>query len=674
MVLPSACSGGSDGDSDAALAADARAMDGGSDAGAARILEMDPASHDFGDAPVGGTSATLVVTVSNPGSGASGPLELAVPADFAVSDDACSGHILAGGTSCTFSLAFVPAAEGHVSDSVRATASPGGTATMAVEGQGQPPGALVITPTSHDFGLVELGDASSATPTTFTVANGGAGPSGAVNLVLGGSQAASFAITGGSCAGTILAAGSSCQVEVTFVPDADGRRSASLSAQASPGGTAVASLVGRARTPARLILGPDPVAFGLVEVGTDSPTVAFMVTNSGEEGTGALSVALSGAGYALTADACSGQALEGHASCALSLRLHPTTLGDAPGTLTVSASPGGSDTSMLSATAVTPAQVVVSPESVDLGSALVGSAGGDRTMTVSNQGGLPTGPLTVSSSGDTSDLQMVSSTCPTTLAAGASCAVVVRLVPTSRGDKHLTLTASASPGGSDDSQLFGSALAPALLSIEPDSHDYGVVVVGASSSSLGELFTVTNTGDVASGPASLSLGNSDADDFAIVTSSCDGILAPGATCTARVRFAPQSPGAKVASVEVTASPGGTALAELKGTGLAASQLKLSPASHDFGAVMSGMSSATFDFLLENLGSQSADSLAISLDGSGATQFTIDGGSCGAQLAAGASCIITVRFTPDSTGSKNAALVVMANPGGVAISGLLGLAN
>jgi hypothetical protein len=63
-----------------------------------------------------------------------------------------------------------------------------------------------------------------------------------------------------------------------------------------------------------------------------------------------------------------------------------------------------------------------------------------------------------------------------------------------------------------------------------------------------------------------------------------------------------------------------------------------------------------------------------LEGSGATQFTIDGGSCGAQLAAGASCIITVRFTPDSTGSKNAALVVMANPGGVAISGLLGLAN
>jgi hypothetical protein len=89
--------------------------------------------------------------------------------------------------------------------------------------------------------------------------------------------------------------------------------------------------------------------------------------------------------------------------------------------------------------------------------------------------------------------------------------------------------------------------------------------VTSGSSSSPTAFTVTNTGSVPSGVLTPSLGASV--DFVFgSTNTCTGTLAPGAHCEVDVSFAPSGGGAKTASLQVSATPGGQAVARLSGSG------------------------------------------------------------------------------------------------------------
>ena len=88
---------------------------------------------------------------------------------------------------------------------------------------------ISITPTSHDFGNVNIGNIS--TPQTFTISN-----TGTANLINGtneitGTNTTSFFIDTGddSCSAQIIAPLGDCDVAVTFSPDTVGTITASLS-------------------------------------------------------------------------------------------------------------------------------------------------------------------------------------------------------------------------------------------------------------------------------------------------------------------------------------------------------------------------------------------------------------------------------------------------------------
>jgi N-acetylneuraminic acid mutarotase len=85
---------------------------------------------------------------------------------------------------------------------------------------------------------------------------------------------------------------------------------------------------------------------------------------------------------------------------------------------------------------------------------------------------------------------------------------------------------------------------------------------------------------------------------------------------------------------------------------------LSPASHDFGSrdIDAGASAAGV-LTLSNNGSESFSLSAISLTGPGASQFLVQDNGCGASLAPGASCDLSVVFDPSSTGAKTATLEI-----------------
>jgi hypothetical protein len=103
------------------------------------------------------------------------------------------------------------------------------------------PASIVISPTSQDFGIVQLPQGPTR---SFVVTNRGGSLSGLPVPSITGSNPASFAVVGNSCAAS-LGPGLTCQIDVDLVPEGNGPVSASLSVTATPGGVASATMTGR---------------------------------------------------------------------------------------------------------------------------------------------------------------------------------------------------------------------------------------------------------------------------------------------------------------------------------------------------------------------------------------------------------------------------------------------
>ena len=243
--------------------------------------------------PEGTTSGDETFTVTNAGQATSGTVALSLGGTnagaFAIDSTTC-GASLAGGASCTVAVNFTPGALGTLAASLSATASPGGSATAALQGEGQATAALSIDPTSKDFGQTPIGDTSTAA--SFTVTNTGLATSGAIAVALGGTNASDFTTQSSTCA-TALAPGGTCMVTVTFDSSYTGSYTASLTATATPGGSASASLTAQAITPAYFTT-PNPVNFGNVLVGTSTADQTVTLTNEGQQTSGTLSTSLGG--------------------------------------------------------------------------------------------------------------------------------------------------------------------------------------------------------------------------------------------------------------------------------------------------------------------------------------------------------------------------------------------
>ncbi len=641
----------------------------------AASLTISPASDDFGSVSVGQTSSSFDFTVTNQGQATSGAISLALSGTDAGQFRAtgCAGSTIMGGGSCTVSVSFAPTSGGEKSATFTVSSSPGGSAAATLAGTGPRPAKLSITPASHDFGSVAEGAASAAQ--TFTVTNTGDLTSGSVTAYLAGTNWTDFTITGNGC-GSSLASGASCAIEVELTPSHAGALSATLTV-GNP--IATASLSGTGLTPANLTVNPSSNDFGTVIVGSSS-TATFTLTNTGGQDSGTLSHSTSGgnaADFAVTGGDC-GTTLAGGASCTVQVTFTPSANGAESTTLSYTATPGGKATTWISGTGQTAASLSVSPTSKDFGSVLDGQTS-QASFTFTNDGGQDTGTLTAALSGaDASDFKIVTDfdhCTGQTIPGGFTCDVEVDFVPTSGGAKSATLTVSGSPGASASATLTGTALKPATLSVTPNAHDFGQAVTGTTSSAV--TFTVTNTGDQGTGVLSAALGGTSPNQFAIVAGSdtcTNASLLAGAACTVEVEFAPTGTGSISATLTVSGSPGGSAVATLSGTGDSPGFLTLDPAYHDFGWVGAGTASAPVAFTVTNSGDATSGTISsAAITGTHAADFTVLGDGCaGKTLAGHASCSVDVEFAPASKlGDETASLAVGASPGGSATASLEG---
>ncbi len=86
---------------------------------------------------------------------------------------------------------------------------------------------ITVTPASHDFGGVNVGDTSIAQ--TFTISNIGNGNLVTGTITIAGTDASEFSIQNDICSGQTIAPSESCTTEVVFSPTSQGTKSANLS-------------------------------------------------------------------------------------------------------------------------------------------------------------------------------------------------------------------------------------------------------------------------------------------------------------------------------------------------------------------------------------------------------------------------------------------------------------
>lgn len=179
-------------------------------------------------------------------------------------------------------------------------------------------------------------------------------------------------------------------------------------------------------------------------------------------------------------------------------------------------------------------------------------------------------------------------------------------------------------------------------SLAPSSLNFNLVPIGSISAA--QKVTLTNVGSTALGITSISVTG----EFKESATTCGSSLAAGANCTISVTFNPTTDGTQTGTVTVVDS-GGTQFTTLSGT---ATPLKFTPASVNFGSVKVGTTSAAKSVTVANVGITTLTLTSVAIGGTDPGDFALTANTCGRTLAAGASCKVTVTFTPTATGSRS----------------------
>ncbi|HWW67380.1 MAG TPA: choice-of-anchor D domain-containing protein [Solirubrobacterales bacterium] len=211
-----------------------------------------------------------------------------------------------------------------------------------------------------------------------------------------------------------------------------------------------------------------------------------------------------------------------------------------------------------------------SPNPADFGSATVGGTGATRTITLTNSGDLPAGFfIGVISGGDAGSFRLLDENCSgTPLQPSASCTAHVRFAPLSAGSKTAKLSFFGEGEGPTQITLTGEGVAPDVT-LAPSSYDFGPQASGTKSA--GHPFAVRNDGSAPLDVGGVAIVGADLDQFALSGDTCTGVtLGAGEECLVRVRFAPDSAGAKAATLRVgsDAGPLAASLADLGTAGQA----------------------------------------------------------------------------------------------------------
>jgi hypothetical protein len=310
--------------------------------------------------------------------------------------------------------------------------------------------------------------------------------------------------------------------------------------------------------------------------------------------------------------------------------------------------------------------VTFTPTAGSYGDVLVNNASTNLAFSVNNLTGSAV-TTTLSFTGpDAAQFAIVGGTCAgsVVLQPGGACIAQTVFTPASLGVKNAVLTANPALGSA---AVTGNGVSGIRISLTPNTNNFGSVVVGDTSPTVS--FTATNTSSLPA-PAPVTLTGANAGDYQLAGGTCAGLtgLPANGTCTVLVRFAPLSPGAKAAFLNVGMP---AASADLSGLGVAGTGVTFMPPMGNYATTCVGCRNP-LAFTITNPGT-AAVPLSFGISGPDAGDFFIEaagGSTCLAltSLDPGASCTVAVDLTPSSVGPKMALLSSKPSFGSVALTG------
>ncbi len=192
-------------------------------------------------------------------------------------------------------------------------------------------------------------------------------------------------------------------------------------------------------------------------------------------------------------------------------------------------------------------------------------------------------------------------------------------------------------------------LSPPSLSFLPSQQ-----LIGTTSGAQPE--TITNTGTLEVVISNIALTGINAADFS-QSNTCGSSLAAGANCAINVTFTPSQLGPRSASITITDNTTGNPdSVSLSGVGLTSgSNATLSATSLGFGNQDTFTTSRARSITLGNYGMTTLSISGVTVSANFAQTNT-----CGSTLASGASCTVSVNFTPLTSGTLDGTLSLTDN--------------
>src|SRR2546425_763316 len=393
----------------------------------------------------------------------------------------------------------------------------------------------------------------------------------------------------------------------------------------------------------RVTLSTTSLNFASQPVGSTSAAQIVTLTDSGS-GTLIITSIVPGGDFAQT-NTC-GRSLAAGAECTITVAFKPTAVGRREGSLTITDNaPGSPHVITLTGEGITAPAISLSSASLIFGNQLIGTTSPAQTVALTNSGNATLNITSVAASGDFAQ----TSNCGTSLAVGAGCTISATFTPTAAGLRTGGVAITSDARGSVPViTLTGIGFAP-----------------GISLSSTILIFADQFVGTT-SAPQTVALNNGSGPRLAITrifarggfcqTNTCGSGVASGSGCTISVTFKPTARGTRTGTVTITDSGSGSPRTiTLAGTGAAPVVTLIPPSLSLTGNQTVGTTSLPLPVTLTNSGNA-----ALTITSIVASSNFFQTSNCGNSLAAGASCTISVTFTPTMPGLLTGTISITDN--------------
>jgi hypothetical protein len=606
-------------------------------------IAVNPSGLQFPTQSIGSTSPAQTVTLTN-GETSQTISSITIignnPGDFTPTPTCpLAPSTFGASATCTISVTFTPTAVGIRKAEIQITDSaPGSPQIVTLVGSTSTVG---VSASNLAFGSQQVGVASTSKAVTVT-------NNGTTALTISGvNTSGAFAQTN-DCTTAPLQPTTNCVINVTFTPTAPGSSVGALTITDNAAGSPqVALLTGTGVAAPAVVLSTVTLTFPPQVVGTTSTAQSVSMSNTGGSPLIISSVATTG-DFAET-NSC-GSSLAAGSKCTISVTFSPTANGNRYGTVTITDNaPNSPQTITVSGTGGPAPSVTLSPSTLAFAAQTVTTTSAPQQVTLTNTGAAALDITSIVASANFAE----TNNCGVALAVGANCIINVTFSPLAAGPINgaIAVTDNA-PNSPQDVTLSGTGQLGAVVVLSPPTLTFTGTPVG--STSLPQSVTLSNTGSAALNITGVTVSG----DFA-QTNNCGVTVPAGLSCTINVTFTPTTSGNRYGTVTISDNAVNSPQTILMaGNSTAAPAVAFLPSSLTFVSQIIDTTSAPQNAVLTNTGGAALTITSIVASGDFAQT-----NNCGSTLASGASCTISVTFTPTAPGPRAGAVAVTDSAAG-----------